>query len=198
MKKTLFLLCCTIIFVFYSCGTINGYEYIDLDLPSGTKWATCNVGANAPEEYGEYYAWGETNTKYTYISGNSKTYYDDLSDISGIPYHDVARAKWGDSWRIPTKEEMNELRYYCDWTWTNQNGINGYKITGKNGNSIFLPAAGICTNTFCSFSGGGGFYWTATPKGLADAYSLNFHHKEHNLSSVYSRYNGLCIRPVSD
>ena len=161
------------------------HEYVDLGLPSGLKWATCNIGANTPEESGDYFTWEEITT--------IESIGQDINAQS-----DIVADNQNDNWHIPTYSEMQELLDKCTWEWTKQSGQNGYKVIGPNGNSIFLPAAGICTNTFCSFSGGGGFYWTATPKGLADAYSLNFHHKEHNLSSVYSRYNGLCIRPVSD
>ena len=126
----------------------NGHEYVDLGL--SVKWATCNVGAQNPEDYGEYYAWGETRAKTIYTlkgyrfraSGdaphNVKFSKYDPDDKSG-PFSkkvlelddDVANVKWGGNWRMPTKEEMEELVWNCDWVWTTQNGVNGVKITSK-------------------------------------------------------------------
>lgn len=117
MKKSLMVLfILSTIIIFYSCGP--KHEYVDLGLPSGTKWATCNVGANIPEEYGDFYAWGEITTKSEYTTENCVTYGESMDDISGNPNYDVARAKWGGSWRMPTKSEMRELVYNCNWTWT--------------------------------------------------------------------------------
>ncbi|MBQ3596063.1 MAG: hypothetical protein II981_11735 [Bacteroidales bacterium] len=119
-------------------GTINGHEWVDLGLPSGLKWATSNVGANSPENYGNYYAWGETETKSTYTIENSITYDVEMSDISGNPQYDVARKKWGSTWRIPTWKECSELEDECTWISTIYGGVKGYKIIGSNGNHIFL------------------------------------------------------------
>jgi hypothetical protein len=94
-------------------GEINGYEYVDLGLPSGLKWATCNVGASSPEMPGGYYAWGELETKDYYGSDNCSTYEIDMEDISGDPNNDVARAKWGSTWRMPKVSEINELKANC-------------------------------------------------------------------------------------
>ncbi|MBO7283756.1 MAG: PEGA domain-containing protein, partial [Bacteroidales bacterium] len=115
-------------------STINGHEYVDLGLPSGLKWATCNVGASSPEEYGDYYAWGEIETKSEYTKDNSKTRGKSMSDISGNTMYDVACAKWGGSWRLPTKKELEELESKCKWEWTTINGKKGYKVTGPHGN----------------------------------------------------------------
>lgn len=123
-----------------SRGTINGHEWVDLGL--SVKWATCNVGASSLSAYGNYYAWGETRTKSEYNYSNSVTYEKSMGDIAGSSQYDAARANWGSSWRLPTKAEFQELINNCTWTWTSQGGHNGYKVTGKNGNSIFLPAAG--------------------------------------------------------
>ena len=149
MKRTLrrlALLSVAMLLGFASCekklNSIAGHDYVDLGLPSGTKWATCNVGATAPHEYGNYYAWGETTTKSTYSSENSRTHGVSMNDISGNPTYDAARANWGGTWRMPTEAEMEELKDNCTWTWTTQNGVNGCTITGPNGNSLFLPAAG--------------------------------------------------------
>ena len=183
-------------------GTINGHEYVDLGLPSGLKWATCNVGANFSEEYGDYYAWGEIETKSEYTVDNSKTRGKSMSDISGNATYDVARAKWGASWRLPTKEEFNELRQKCKWQWTTQNGKKGYKVTGPNGNSIFLPAAGyrygssLClAEEYVDYVD----YWSSTPSESDDdyAYGLGFGISNHDVD-WHNRYFGQSVRPVSE
>ena len=179
---------------------INGHEYVDLGLPSGLKWATCNVGANAPHEYGDYFAWGETSTKTEYALDNSRTYgVKNMSDISGNSNYDAARANWGGSWRMPTKGEMEELRDECTWTKTSQSGVNGYKVTGPNGNSIFLPAAGYCDGSSRNCVGEGGYYWSSTPnEGYAyGAYYLSFYSGGLNVD-WYFRNRGRTIRPVSE
>lgn len=147
----------------------NGHEYVDLGLPSGILWATMNVGASSPEEYGDYFAWGETQPKSVY---SSDTYFDsnnnkystskkttlDLED-------DAAHVNWGGGWRMPTKAEQDELRNTnnCTWTWTIQNGVYGYKVTSKkNGNSIFLPAAGYRYDSSLYLAGSGGSYWSSS------------------------------------
>lgn len=167
--------------------SINGYEYIDLGLPSGLKWATCNIGANTPEEYGDYYAWGEITTTSKYSKENSKTYETKMDDINGNPNYDVARVNWGGSWRLPTKREMEELQNKCTWSWTTQSGVNGYRVTGPNGNSIFLPATGCYRNTFYNNVGEYGYYWTSTPieNGDLDAYVLCFHGGEGYVKWTY-------------
>ena len=179
--------------------TINGHEYVDLGLPSGTKWATCNVGANKPEEYGNYYAWGETTTKASYDQSNSVTYGQQISDFSGNATYDAARANWGSTWRMPTKAEMQELLNNCTWTWTTQNGVNGMRVTGSNGNSIFLPAAGDRYGSSLYHDGSRGNYWSSTPNGSYDnnAYGLGFYYGYENVDSYY-RCNGFPVRPVSE
>ncbi|MBQ5881493.1 MAG: PEGA domain-containing protein, partial [Bacteroidales bacterium] len=179
-------------------GTINGHEYVDLGLPSGLKWATCNVGADSPEEYGDYYAWGEIETKSEYTEDNSKTRGKSISDISGNAMYDVACAKWGGSWRLPTKEEFNELRQKCKWQWTTQNGKRGCKVTGPNGNSIFLPVAGYRRWSSLYYAGEDGCYWSSTPGESNDsrAYYLSFVSSGHDLC-WYNRYFGQSVRPVS-
>ena len=124
-------------------GTINGHEWVDLGL--SVKWATCNVGASKPSDYGNYYAWGETKTKPTYTEENSKTYGKSSYnyDIGGKSSVDAARANWGGTWRLPTMAECQELVDKCTWTPTTQGGSNGCRVSGPNGNSIFLPAAGF-------------------------------------------------------
>lgn len=142
-------------------GTKNTKEYIDLGLPSGTLWATCNVGANSPEEYGDYYSWGETQTKSTFTASN----YSYKSNPLTLPLsNDVANIKWGTDWRYPTEEEHQELRNsnYCTWIWAEMNGITGYCIKSKiNGNNIFLPAGGRKLNSETRYLGELCSYWTS-------------------------------------
>ena len=178
---------------------INGHEYVDLGLPSGLKWATCNVGASLPEEYGDYYAWGEVKTKNKYTEDNSKTYGKSMSDISGHSKYDVARAKWGGSWRLPTKKELEELKNNCKWEWTTINGKEGYKVTGPNGNSIFLSAAGGRDGSSLYYARDYGYYWSSTPDDsyVQHAYHLYFNSSSRNVSWS-SRINGLSVRPVSE
>ena len=179
-------------------GTANGHDYVDLGLPSGTKWATCNVGANSPEEYGDYFAWGETTTKSSYTSSN----YSYSSNSTTLPlYRDAAYTNWGTSWRMPTKAEQDELRNssYTTWTWTTQNGVKGYKVTSNiNGNSIFLPAAGCRSGSDLLHAGSSGYYWSSSlnTSDSYNAYSLYF-----NSDSVFSksgggRFGGESVRPV--
>ncbi len=144
-----------------SSGSYNGHDYVDLGLPSGTLWATCNVGANTPEDYGDYFAWGETTPKdhydwstYQYCMGSQNTltkycnnsnygyngFTDNLTTL--LPEDDAATANWGSGWRMPTKEEWQELLNNTTVTWTTQNGVSGRLFTASNGNSLFLPAAG--------------------------------------------------------
>ena len=125
----------------------NGHEWVDLGL--SVKWATCNVGAKTAEEYGNYYAWGETKPKDAYSGSSSVTYGLNNSDLKaqGIidedgnltSSYDAAAANWGGDWKMPTIAEMNELESKCTWEWIKQNGVRGYKVTGPNGNFIFLP-----------------------------------------------------------
>ena len=181
----------------YNRTHINGHEFVDLGL--SVKWATCNVGASQPHGYGNYYAWGETETKSEYTEDNSRTSYKNMSDISGNATYDAARANWGGSWRLPTKREMEELVNKCTWTWTKQSGVNGYKVTGPNGNSIFLPAAGRCGGSSRYNGGACGYYWSSTPyeSGTYSAYDLDFYSGNHGVS-WYKRYSGRTVRPVSE
>ncbi len=177
-----------------SKGTINGHEWVDLGL--SVKWATCNVGASSPSEYGNYYAWGETRTKSEYNFSNSVTYNKSMGDIAGNPNYDAARANWGGSWRLPTKAEFEELKNNCTWSWTSQGGHNGYKVTGKNGNSIFLPAAGRKSEKRCVRKIGR--YWTSSPhdSGAAlEAYNLRFNSSGYEVY-WYQRKDGFSVRPV--
>ncbi len=180
-------------------GILNGHKYVDLGLPSGLKWATCNVGASLPEQYGDYYAWGEIDTKSEYTKDNSKTYGKSMSDISGNAMYDVACAKWGGSWRLPTKEEFKELRQKCKWEWTTQNGKKGYKVFGPNGNSIFLPATGYRFGSSLYYAGEYGYCWVSTPYESDDSYTyyLIFDSSSHDVDWC-RRYDGRSVRPVSE
>ena len=178
-------------------GTLNGHEWVDLGL--SVLWATCNVGASSPSNYGNYYAWDETATKSSYTATNSRAYEKVVSESSGSSYYDAATANWGEGWRMPTKEEFEELIDECDWQWTTQGGHNGYKVTGPNGNSIFLPAAGWRYGTSLNYAGDYGNYWSSTPNGSDSqgAYSLLFDGGGHGVG-WYDRYFGQSVRPVSD
>ena len=190
----------------------NSHEYVDLGL--SVKWATCNVGANNPEDDGDYFAWGETEPKdvydwstYKWCNGSSSTFtkYNTRSGYGTVDNKtqldlsdDAARANLGGSWRMPTDAEMTELRTNCTWTWTTQNGVKGYKVTSKsNGNSIFLPAAGYRYDSALSSAGSGGYYLSSSLRTdyPVSAYVLCF------LSDGVNRYTngrnrGHSVRPV--
>ena len=182
-------------------NTINGYEYVDLGLPSGLKWATVNVGAELPEEFGSYYAWGMTTTPAdnNYFQEYCLTYGVEMDDISGDPQYDVATLLWGGTWRMPTKDEFTELRVYCTCEWTTQNGVVGYKITGTNANHIFLPAAGYREYSIPFFEGMSGSYWTSTPReNLMGSYYFGFDPENYWDGNSSPRFDGLSVRPVSE
>ena len=193
-------------------STENVHEYVDLGL--SVKWATCNVGASKPENYGDYFAWGETKPKSTYSWSTYKwcrgnrdnlTKYCTDSDYGTVDNKiqlelsdDAARANWGGSWRMPTHDEWTELREKCTWTWTTQNGVEGYKVTSKtNGRSIFLPAAGYRNDSSLGYAGSDGYYWSSSLN-TGNPYSARF---VDFYSSVvgwgyYNRYYGQSVRPV--
>ena len=181
----------------------EGVEAIDLGLPSGTKWASCNVGATKPYEYGGYYAWGETEEKerydwdtYIHCDGASNTCHDLGSDISGTEY-DVAHVKWGGYWRMPTKKEQDELIDNCTSVWTTLNGVKGYKFTGPNGNSIFLPAGGRRSESSTLTPGVSGHFWSGT---LFTTDNYHVSGLGFNSTDVYKigdfRDKGYTVRPV--
>ena len=178
--------------------TINGHEYVDLGL--SVKWATSNVGADNPWDYGDYFAWGETEQKKEYTAETSLTYDVEMPDISGNPEYDVARLKWGGTWRMPDGAEMNELMDECTWEWTAEHGINGTKVTGPNGNSIFLPAAGFRNFTSFYFLGERGSYWSSAPAedGPEYARSLDFDDNAVLYWFTSERFYGSTVRPVTD
>ena len=178
-------------------GKINGHEWVDLGL--SVKWATCNVGASSPSDYGNYYAWGETSTKSNLSSSTNKTWEKPMGCIAGSTSYDVARANWGGSWRLPTQAEFQELIDRCTWLWTSLGGRNGYKVTGRNGKSIFLPAAGWHYGASLNLIGEYGRYWSATPyeNDTQYAYYLNFHNNDHH-GYWGSHNNEHSVRPVTE
>ncbi len=159
-------------------GTYNGHEYIDLGLPSGTLWATCNVGASTPEDYGDYFAWGETDPKtiydwdaYKYCVGNDTAlikyctnskyghngFTDNLTTLQ--PEDDAATANWGSGWCMPSKMQLDELEEYTAAKWTSLNGVKGRLFTARNGNALFLPAVGYRSDAGLHTDGDDGAYW---------------------------------------
>lgn len=183
-----------------SSGIINDHECVDLGLPSGLKWASCNIGASSPEAYGEYFAWGETNTKDYYYFDNYSLLNLSMDDISGNAQYDAATAKWGPTWRMPTKTEQEELLNYCTWSWTTQNEVKGYKVTGPNGNSIFLPAAGYRYQSESGYAGEKGYYWSSTPydKDYSSSYNIVFKNDYKELNDGGNRFYGRSVRPVAE
>ena len=202
-------------------------DYVDLGLPSGIKWATKNLGASKPSDYGDYYAWGETEPKTEYTWATYKWMQTGQSDwkhitkytfadgkTEGIWYapdgtfigdgkttleaaDDAATQKLGSPWRMPTDDEIKELLDNCTWTWTTQDGKNGYEVKGTNGNSIFVPAAGIREGSELDGDGSLGGYWSSS---LGSAYGFNAHilyfgSGERGWGDS-SRYLGFTVRPV--
>ena len=199
MKKIVLLMAVILPIVFISCGDDNDEpsasdndDYVDLGLPSGTLWATRNVGANAPEDYGDYFAWGETETKEVYNMHTYKWYHDGYYDASnkwhggGLTKYcgygvcgvygfcgfwdnkteldssdDAARAHYPGGC-TPSEEQIKELCDSCTWQWTTRNGVNGHLVTGPNGNTMFLPAAGYRGGDSLYFAGKFGDYWSRT------------------------------------
>ena len=193
---------------------IEEHEYVDLGLPSGTLWATCNIGASSPEEYGDYFAWGETAPKeiytwqtYMWCNGSNNTITKYCTDSSyGIvdgktellPEDDAAYVNWGSSWRIPSQEQCIELSNNCTWTWTTLNGVKGHLITGPNGNTMFLPAAGGLYQDKIGDLGSYGQYWSRTLNSSRnDAANILFLHS-YGLSGIDAndRYFGFSVRAV--
>lgn len=188
-------------------GTLNGHEYFDLGLPSGTKWATTNIGADSETVFGEYYAWGEVSTKKEF-SKDTQTYDKNASTLNSkkiindkgylTSEYDAATKNWGEGWRMPTKEDFDELIEHCVWTWDKKQ--EGYMVTGKNGNHIFLPAAG---NYFGSTQkeAGYGRYWCSSidKTNTFRSWCLCFHSISKYMSNgSYGRYYGRPIRPVTN
>ena len=162
-------------------GSGNNHGYVDLGLPSGLLWATCNVGANSPEDYGYYFAWGETQFKYYYdwntyqfCNGSNLTltkycndsdygyngYTDNLTTL--LPEDDAATVNWGNGWRMPTSQEWLELYTHTSCIWKTQNGVKGMQFTASNGNSIFIPASGYRIGSNLNRVGSYGYCWSSS------------------------------------
>ena len=190
-------------------GGLGNHSYVDLGLPSGTLWATCNVGATTPEEYGNYYAWGETEPKsvydwdnYKYCNGHSNQLtkyctqsqygYNGFTDNLTVlqPSDDAATANWGSGWCIPTKEQWEELYQNTATIWTTQNNVKGCRFTGLNGNSIFLPATGIIYSSMPEDVGDDGEYLSSSLCATSRSYYAWWF--------LFQCYNGLEVRMMDD
>lgn len=201
-------------------GNVDGYDYVDLGLDSGRLWATYNVGASKPEEYGDHFAWGETRPKEDYSENTYKWSTADamgwldqllkynLDDSYGVvdrktvldAADDAAIANWGRSWRMPTDTEIKELIAGCSWEWTNN--FNNTGVAGKvgtsnsNGNIIFLPAVGNYDGTAHDYIGRSGYYWSSKITNESK-YAYHMYILDTNINCFYSnRYYGKCVRPV--
>ena len=182
-------------------------EYVDLGL--SVKWATFNVGATSPEDYGNYFAWGETEPKETYSWATYKWCDGTASNITKYntadgktilePADDAAQVHWGGKWRMPTKAECQELIDSCTWEWTTSNNINGYRVTGPNGHSIFLPAGGVRINDVSYAIDEFGYYWSSSLMidSISEARSIVFTPTSNSCDSDWL-YRGRKIRPVYD
>ena len=184
-------------------------EYVDLGL--SVKWATCNLGATKPSDYGHYYAWSETMVKgdyswdtYKWGKGNNITKYNDSDGKTVLdPEDDVATAKLGSPWRMPTKDEINELIGGCTWKWTKKNGVRGHEVKGTNGKTIFLPAAGTRKGFELLYTGESGFYWSASRASNEINKAFYFDNGYSNIiddnlihARITDRYRGYTVRPV--
>ena len=198
-----------------SDGSVFGHDYVDLGLPSGTLWATCNVGASKPEGGGNHYAWGETRTKvtydwatYAYSKGeyNTLTKYCNKSDygyngvtdnLTTMQVGDDPASTWGSGWRMPSKEQWNELLKNTTHKWTKRNGVKGELFTAKNGHMLFLPAAGNYWDNEPNDVGVYGYYWSRSldEKWPSYAYFLRFSSDGCNMQTN-DRYNCYAVRPV--
>ena len=185
--------------------TLADHDYVDLALPSGTLWATCNVGADKPEEFGYYYAWGETSTKNSYSSSNYKWYigsdesfgkYGDYANLDQSD--DAAYVNWGSKWRMPNDYDFRELINSHNTTTekVTQNGVIGLKITSRsNGKSIFLPLAGYINGSTLNAAGTNAYYWSSETYDEESVCYLHIQNGDVTVSSC-SRYMGQSIRPV--
>ena len=196
--------------------TPDEHEWVDLGLPSGTLWATCNVGATSPEGYGSYFAWGETEPKQAYdwsnykwgnyLQGGLLKYVTD-SENGTVDYKtelepedDAATANWGPMWRMPSSEQQSELYSECSWEWTSMNDVNGYMVTGPNGNTLFLPAAGCYEESSNYYEGSSGDYWSRSLRTNLALYARTLHLYGGYYGNVNlyeeTREKGLSVRAV--
>ena len=198
----------------------NSHKYVDLGLPSGTLWATCNVGANKPEEFGDYFAWGETTAKttydwksYKYAKGTSDNdpkltkycrdselgdngFTDDLTILQ--PSDDAATVNWGNEWCVPTESQWKELFDNTIVTWTTLNGVSGRLYTASNGNSLFLPAIGERRGDELDKVGKNGNYWSNSNSDLYSRFAMycRFGMDWNYIDCGEYRCYGLPVRPV--
>ena len=198
-------------------GSSGGHDWVDLGLPSGTRWATCNVGANSPEDYGDYFAWGETTLKnnytwgtYRYCTADYNSEFNFYTNIVLTKYNatdgktildasdDAATANWGHRWRMPTYDEFNELLTNCITTFTAQNGVNGILFIGPNENSIFFPNAGGHSGFVPNADGYSGYYLSSSlaSESPNNIWLLYIHSNNFGLTNLATRYNGSSVRPV--
>ena len=209
--------------------SFDAHEKVQL-WEGGPYWATTNIGAEEPEEYGLYFWWGDTvgykregnawvasdgsSQNFSFNSGNTPTSFKSISTLQGeswivskdgtyvlAPEHDAAHVHWGGSWRMPTIQELDDLCYKCDWTWTTRNGVNGYVVCGRGDYSeasIFVPAAGFGLGTSLRNAGSYGFYWSSVPyeSGSYDAWRLYFYPGYHSTDYGNHRNDGQSVRPV--
>ncbi|MCQ2217279.1 MAG: hypothetical protein MJZ33_02190 [Paludibacteraceae bacterium] len=202
-------------------GYVDSHAYVDLDLPSGKKWATMNVGAMTENAEGDYYAWGETDTKSDYSSSTSTTYGNSVSTLksNGVldetgttltAEYDVATVNWGTKWKMPTSADFSELLENCNWNWTELGGVKGYKVISKKDTNswIFLPVTGHRTSASSSYNMQTGYYWSSTVHESRTGYAYDFHFDSSGKYRSYADYYGStyyghraygqCVRPVSE
>lgn len=212
MRRFIYTLANMMLYVilFVSCSggddenTVNGFEYVDLGLPSGTKWATCNIGAKAPESSGSYFAWGEiSESNFTEaecetcnLSVADLTKHEIIKSLKLTADYDAATYNMGIGWQTPTKQQYEELKTNCTWMW--QDKPSGYKIVAKNGKSIFLPTTGYMSDGRNLSYANQGFYWTCEVESGSskNALGFGFSSNEYNIKSYY-RDGGRCIRAVT-
>ena len=207
---------CLIDYLLKGSWSDDSHEYVDLGLPSGTLWATCNVCASYPEEYWDYFAWGETAPKEEYTYENYKWWYFDENGYRYIskyntrsefgpvdnqtelePEDDAACVNWGTLWRMPSLDQVVELVNSCSWQWTQSNGVIGHLVTGPNGNTMFLPAAGYYDGSSLEYVGTYGNYWSRSLYSyLPDRTYCLYFDSQYWDSEDLSRYYGHVIRAV--
>ena len=182
-------------------GKLNGHEWVDLGLPSGVRWSTCNIDATAPGQPGKLYAWGETATKTNFVDANSKTNNKQMEDISGDPTYDVATVKWGKGWRLPTEKEFYELLCYCNYEYEPNGNIYWQKFTSRINNKVlYLPATGFKESSDkLRYPKTNGSYWTSSP--VIDQYNsaAGIYHfaVDEGRMSHGGRSMGNAVRPVT-